>query len=87
MPQQPQTSVCLGRMCTPVFHVIMSASVFNSCTFLQRKASLHSQQPVVQKKAAAEEEEEGPHLEDGAKIRREENGVRSKILFPFPSCH
>lgn len=47
-------------MCTPVFHVIMSASVFNSYAFLRRKALLHSQQPMVQNKAA--EEQEGPHL-------------------------
>lgn len=39
-------------MCTFVFHVIMSASVFN--TFLVRKALLHSQQPMVQNKAAEE---------------------------------
>lgn len=45
---------------TPVFHVIMSASVFNSYAFLERKALLRSQQPMVQNKAA--EEQVGPHL-------------------------
>lgn len=39
-------------MCTPVFHVIISASVFNSFAFLWRKAVLHSQQTMVQNKAA-----------------------------------
>lgn len=60
MSQKPKTSICLGRMCTPVFHVIISASVFNSYAFLTRKALLHSQQPMVQNKAA--EQQVGPHL-------------------------
>lgn len=61
--KEPKTCDCLGRMCTPVFHisVIMSAIVSLSLyTFHTRKALLYSQQPMVQNKAA--EEQAGPHL-------------------------
>jgi len=58
MSQEPKTCDCLGRMCTPVFHVsvITSAIVsLNSYAFLTRKALLSSQQPMVQNKAAEEQ--------------------------------
>lgn len=54
----------LGRMCAPVFHVIVSASVFLSGAFLVRKALLHPRQPMDQNKAA--EEQVGPQLQKRA---------------------
>lgn len=88
MSQKPKTSICLGRMCTPVFHVIISASVLNSYAFLARKALLHSQQRMVQNKAAEQQvgasfiKPHGDKSRDGGEKKKRAH-ARLSVVFLF----